>query len=217
MAFQIDAKSYMAYIRKVSKKIAQNGEYISALDAATGDGDHWFNMNMGFEKLVAQSKNIEMLALKDCFKQIGILLMSTIGGSAGALYGSAYLAASKACDQIDTLDRNSLYTCLEVMEQAMMMRGQSKPGDKTMIDTLHAVVEAYHACMDKEEDDSALLRTVKNAAIEGAESTRNMPAVRGRAYYQADKGVGHLDPGAVTMSYQICCLCDHILSSIEEN
>lgn len=41
------------------------------------------------------------------------------------------------------------------------------------------------------------------AALAGAENTKNMPAIRGRAFYQADKGVGHLDPGAVTMSYQI--------------
>ena len=35
-----------------------------------------------------------------------------------------------------------------------------------------------------------------------------MEAVRGRASYQTDKGVGHLDPGAVTMSYQIEILMD---------
>ena len=55
---------------------------------------------------------------------------------------------------------------------------------------------------------------VKAAAEAGAESTRAMEAVRGRATYQSGKGVGHLDPGAVTMSYQVGALCDVILSSL---
>ena len=49
---------------------------------------------------------------------------------------------------------------------------------------------------------------VRQAAIDGANETAKMEAIRGRATYQADKGVGHLDPGAVTMSYQIICLMD---------
>lgn len=55
---------------------------------------------------------------------------------------------------------------------------------------------------------------MKQAALDGAESTKGMEAVRGRATYQADKGVGHLDPGAVTMSYQIEILADYALSKL---
>ena len=53
------------------------------------------------------------------------------------------------------------------------------------------------------------------AAIDGAESTKNMTAVKGRAYYQADKGIHHIDPGAVTMSYQICILMDYLIGKLE--
>ena len=56
--------------------------------------------------------------------------------------------------------------------------------------------------------------TVKQAAVEGAQATRDMEAVKGRASYQTNKGVGHLDPGAVTMSYQIECLCDYICEKL---
>ena len=58
---------------------------------------------------------------------------------------------------------------------------------------------------------------VKRAAVDGAEATRQMEAVKGRASYQTNKGVGHLDPGAVTMSYQIECLCDHIAENLSED
>ena len=55
---------------------------------------------------------------------------------------------------------------------------------------------------------------MKKAAEDGAENTKNMEAVRGRACYQSDKGIGHLDPGAVTMAYQIEELTDFILDRI---
>ena len=58
------------------------------------------------------------------------------------------------------------------------------------------------------------LAEVKKAAIDGAEATRGMEAVKGRASYQTNKGVGHLDAGAVTMSYQIECLCDYIAANL---
>ena len=58
--------------------------------------------------------------------------------------------------------------------------------------------------------DKELLEDVKEAASEGAAKTADMEAVKGRASYQKNKGVGHLDPGAVTMSYQIEALCNVI-------
>ena len=53
MSFTMTSKDYVAYINIAAKKINENGEYISKLDSTTGDGDHWANINMGFENLVA--------------------------------------------------------------------------------------------------------------------------------------------------------------------
>ena len=41
-----------------------------------------------------------------------------------------------------------------------------------------------------------------------------MEARKGRPSYRPDKAVGHLDPGAVTMSYQLECLCDYIAKNL---
>lgn len=65
--------------------------------------------------------------------------------------------------------------------------------------------------MSSGEGRVAVLERVKKAAEEGAESTRQMEARKGRASYMLSKGAGHLDPGAVTMSLQIGCLCDYLI------
>ena len=47
------------------------------------------------------------------------------------------------------------------------------------------------------------------------ERTREMEAVKGRASYQENKGVGDLDPGAVTMDYQLACLSNFLMEKLD--
>ena len=208
MGFEIRMVDYAAYIVKAYTKIHNDKEYITDLDLATGDGDHWANMDMGFGKIVENISTIETLSLSDGMKEIGKIMMSVIGGSSGVLYGSAYLAAAKVTKGLEVLDRNSIYEVLNAMLDAIMSRGQAKPEFKTMIDSLYPSVKVYELSLKENIDDKSLCMRVRQAAIDGANETAKMEAVRGRATYQADKGVGHLDPGAVTMSYQIICLMD---------
>ncbi len=203
MAFELTAADYAEYIKKAYALIHENGDYVTELDLATGDGDHWSNINMGFEKLVENSEKLAGMSVSDELKEIGKIMMAVIGGSSGVLYGSAYLAAAKSVKGKETLGKKELCDVLEAMLNAIISRGQAQEGFKTMIDSLAPAVKEYKKCLEEDTDDKTLCERVKKAAVDGAENTKNMEAVRGRATYQANKGVGHLDPGAVTMSYQI--------------
>ena len=208
MGFSLRSRDYMEYIKRAYELIHSRGDYITELDSATGDGDHWTNINMGFESLVQQADRLEEMELSEQFREIGRIMMSVIGGSSGILYGSAYIAASKALEGKEKIGEETLYEVLLSMLDAIISRGQAKEGDKTMIDSLAPAVKKYKECLDRQEDAELLCEKVKKAAKEGAENTKKMEAVRGRASYQADRGLGHLDPGAVTMSYQLVTLMD---------
>lgn len=214
MGFQLSSKDYTEYIKLAAAKIHENGDYVTALDSATGDGDHWSNINMGFEKLVEAIPVMETMSLFEEFKKIGMIMMSVIGGSSGVLYGSAYMGAAKALKDKEVIESKDMCNVLEAMLNAIMQRGNAKPGFKTMIDSLHPAVECYKDCIAKGLSEKETLALVKKAAAEGAQNTANMEAVRGRACYQANKGIGHLDPGAVTMSYQLEVLMDYIESKL---
>lgn len=214
MGFQLTSKDYADYIRVAYAKIHANGDYVTALDAATGDGDHWSNINMGFEKLVAAADELSEMSLFDAFKRIGTIMMSVIGGSSGVLYGSAYLGAAKTLKGKTVIESADLCRLLEAMLQAIMERGNAKPGFKTMIDCLHPAVECYKDCLAQGVSEKETLEQVKKAANDGAQSTMEMEAVRGRAFYQANKGVGHLDPGAITMAYQIETLMNCVIAKL---
>lgn len=215
MALQLTSKDYVEYIKRAYELIHANGDYITDLDSATGDGDHWSNINMGFEKLVEEADRLETLNIFDEFKEIGKIMMSVIGGSSGVLYGSAYLGAAKTLKDKEVITSNDLCEVLAAMLEAIMSRGNAQPGWKTMIDSLHPAVTCYKESIEKGLSEEETLTLVKKAAIDGAENTKNMEAVRGRATYQANKGIGHLDPGAVTMSYQISTLMDYALEKLQ--
>lgn len=205
------SKDYVEYIKTISKRYTTCGDYITSLDAATGDGDHWTNINGGFLKLVEIADQLEKLTISDMLKKIGMTLMSAVGGSSGVLYGSAYLGAAKATKDVETIDLKTLCDMYQAMLDAIMQRGNVQPGQKTMVDAIYPAVEALKEGIEKNLDEKQVIGNMKTAAVEGAKETKDMEAIRGRACYQADKGVGHLDPGAVTMSYQIETLADYIL------
>lgn len=214
MGFTLTSKDYVAYLNEVAKRIAENGDYITELDAATGDGDHWANINLGFEALIAGSDELAALPIDELFKKIGMLMMSKVGGSSGILYGGAYMAAAKAVAGKQNIDSAGLCAALDAMVTDMMTRGKAEPGFKTMIDALYPAVQAYKEALAQSKSDADTMDAVANAAVGGAQSTQDMEAVKGRASYQQNKGVGHLDPGAVTMSYQIETLCNYIKNNL---
>lgn len=215
MGFQIDTKDFIAYFEQTKKVIAGQREYVTELDSTTGDGDHWVNINMGFEKITALSQELETIDLAAMFKKVGMTMYSAVGGSSGALYGSGYMAASRYCTGKDYLDVHSLYEMYEAMLQEIMKRGKTEPGQKTMLDALSQALLAYKAALDAQADEKEVITSFIEGARQGAESTRDMEAVKGRASYRTDKGVGHLDPGAVTMAMQLESMGTIILEKLK--
>ncbi|MDR0620415.1 MAG: dihydroxyacetone kinase subunit L [Deltaproteobacteria bacterium] len=211
------ARDFMDYLAAAYRELAANGDYITALDAKTGDGDHWANLSLGFGKIMAASEELAKLSLPAMFRKTGSIMMSAVGGSSGILYGSAYLAAAKVAEEIlaqgkDSLDVETLLATLEAQAKAIGDRGQAKPGFKTMLDSLLAGIVAYREAL-VEGDDRAALLALKAGAASGAEATRGMEAVKGRASYRPNKGLGELDPGAVTMAIQLGCLADYLIDN----
>lgn len=217
MKININSKDYMEYLNKAAVVIRNHKDYITRLDAETGDGDHWVNMNMGFNKLLEQKELLEGMSLSDMFKKIAMTLMSTIGGSSGVLYGSAYLKASKVVIGENIITAPLLIDILTAKLEGIMERGNAKPGFKTMIDTLHRALEYMTEAFNSNASDEEILLAMKEGAAYGMNETAQMKAVKGRACYQLDKGVGKLDPGAVTMYYQLEALAEYIIEQNQSN
>ena len=211
---RITPTQYLEYISRVAKLIGQKGEYITELDAAIGDGDHWLNINIGFKKLVEKLNELKKeTTFRALFNKLAYLIMSGMGGTSGALYGNAYMSAAELLGEATVMDEDMLADMLECWKNSMMQMGNTKPGFKTMVDTLYPAAKQYRDAIKHGIDSREALKILKAAAWEGAKSTKDMEAVRGRASNQRGKGIGHLDPGAVTMAMQIECLVDYLIEN----
>lgn len=210
---KLTPEGYMEYLSILSQKIAGQKDYITSLDAAIADGDHWLNLTIGYSKLL--DKQQQLSACKNFgvfFMQLAIFTMSSMGGTSGALYGGMYLAAAKAFSNVEAMDAEQLSKMLEVWDGAIQEKGNTVPGQKTMVDALHPAATAFREALDAGVSDDEALREMVKAAKKGAEETENMQAMRGRASNQPRKGVGHLDPGAVTMAIQMEMLADYLIA-----
>src|SRR5690625_5895763 len=66
------------------------------LDRAIGDGDHGANLDRGFSAVGAKLEDATPQTPGEALKLVATTLMSTVGGAAGPLYGTAYLRAATA-------------------------------------------------------------------------------------------------------------------------
>src|SRR5439155_753125 len=66
------------------------------------------------------------------------------GSSFGTLLAIAFLSAAKTAGERERLDRDALVELLRTVQQALAARGGGSLGDKTLLDSLHAVADALH-------------------------------------------------------------------------
>lgn len=182
----------MTSVEKVSKwieifgeKITANRDYLNKLDTAIGDGDHGSNLTRGAAAVKEKAAESDYDNLADLFKDVGMTMVSKVGGASGPLYGSAFMGMAKEAKKSDDFSE-----LLEAGLEGIQKRGKADIGEKTMIDEWAPVIESVKAGTFNQEiiDDSL-------------ESTREMKATKGRASYLGDRSIGHIDPGAQSSAY----------------
>jgi len=192
-------------IEAISKTIAENAEHVTALDQAIGDGDHVINLQRGLAALTAQSEELAQLDWAATLQKIGMTLMSTVGGASGSLYGTLFLAMSKACQQ-QPLTMSNVGAVFHQGVEAMKQRGKSDVGEKTMLDVLIPVATQLQHATQQQMDLSSILDSLEAVAIAGMESTQPMLATKGRASFLAERSRGWIDAGAKTAQLMICAI-----------
>ena len=78
-----------------------------------------------------------------------------------------------------------------------MEKAGSKPGERTILDSLCPAVNACEKTIAEGGTLEMALKNAARAAADGAEATKQMKPVHGRAAYYGEKSLGHLDGGAV--------------------
>jgi dihydroxyacetone kinase-like protein len=104
---------------------------------------------------------------------------------------------------------------LQAAAEGIMARGQSSPGDKTLLDVLVPVTNALGE--RPEETSLQTLERISDVADACAERTKAMIAKRGRASYAGERSIGSVDAGAAALALIIANLRDAYRAREESN
>ena len=195
----LDAAWACRWIELAAADVAEQRDYLVDLDRAIGDGDHGENMDRGFKAAVEALGQAQPASVAEVLKTVAKTLMSTVGGAAGPLYGTAFLRASKAAGDGD-LDAAGVAAIIEGALGGIQARGKATTGEKTMVDAWTPALDAARAAAESGADAVATLQAAATAAEAGAAATEPLRATKGRASYLGERSIGHLDPGAVSTS-----------------
>jgi dihydroxyacetone kinase-like protein len=191
------APALAAWIAELARRVAEEKDALTALDAAIGDADHGANLARGFAaaaEAVGDGQGLDPSAL---LKKVGMTLVSKVGGASGPLYGTLFLRMAGAAGEGE-LDADAFAAALRAGVRGVEERGKATPGDKTMLDALLPGCDALEAALAGGADLGAGLRAAAEAARAGRDATAPMVARKGRASYLGERSAGHVDPGATS-------------------
>ena len=199
----INNSKVLEILSAIAAKIEEEKGYLTELDQPIGDSDHGINLARGFG---AVSGKLESLADKDLgmiMKTVGMTLVSTVGGAAGPLYGSAYMKAAGPVNGKMEMDLDDFINMLAEAVAAVEHRGKSTVEEATMLDAMVPSLEAIKAAKEEGKSAKEALEAGSKAAWAGTEHTKDLVATKGRASYVGERGLGHQDPGATSYSYML--------------
>jgi phosphoenolpyruvate---glycerone phosphotransferase subunit DhaL len=195
----------IAWLREFSRQVEAGHSGLSELDAATGDADHGTNLYRGVLSLCSLL-DIDPYEVSpgEFFKQVGMKIVDSVGGSSGALYGTIFLRmASAAGLAAQAIDGPTMANALRAAAQGIVDRGRARVGDKTMLDAMDPAAHAFEAAIAGGQEMGAAWQAAAQAARTGAEGTKMMRARRGKSSYVGEKSVGAIDPGAASIALLI--------------
>lgn len=189
----IDAAALKAALARWCDRLDAAAPELNALDGRLGDGD----LGTTLQRCAANVREA-LPAMPDepaaIFKACAQASAKASGSSFGTLLAVAFLTASKTVGQGAPIDRAAIVRLLDGAVEALSARGGARLGDKTMLDSVHAIARALEASGGQD-----LPATAREAATAALEAFRGRPNRIGRARMFADKSVGLDDPGMVAV------------------
>ena len=173
-----------------------NEGYLFDLDSKLGDGDLGITMKNGFTKVGEVLKYLDENDIGKIFNKVGITLASTVPSTLGTLLATGFMRAGKEVEgqtEVNLFDFSKIFSAFI---KEIMIRGKSKPGEKTIIDTMLPAAKALEDASIKCKCLVEAFNLAFIAALNGLDSTKNMTPLHGKAFYHKERSEGIEDPGA---------------------
>ena len=180
--------------------IIENEVPFCDLDSVAGDGDFGMSVAKGFKQLKTECDDISQDNIGAFLKGCSMIITEYCGGASGPIWGSAFRSAAKYADGKMELNLTELAGMMQSAGDGIQKRGGAKLGDKTLLDALIPAVVTLKDSAGKGEDMVVAMCKGAEAAVAGAEHTKQLVATKGRASYVGERSMNYPDAGAIAVS-----------------
>ena len=198
MRSTLSSADLIRIIETMADTMEREKDRLSDLDGAIGDGDHGVNMAKCFREVKRRLPESIDKDVGTIFKNVGMVILNSVGGAMGALYGTFFLKASKEVTGKAEVNLEDLIRMFEAAEKGIQDMGKAQVGDKTLLDTIDPAVKALKEAQRQGKPLEDALANLSEAARQGAQSTREMISRIGRSSRLGERTMGHQDAGATS-------------------
>lgn len=195
-----------AWVTTLIDTLLTHLEAIGDLDRRSGDGDFGDNLSAALRGARTRIDEDRPSTYREWVTALSLGFLDT-GGTSGPLFGMFFRSFAQEADPDATADTAA--TLAEFSAgltrgvETIRHYGKATVGDKTMVDALAPAAETLAAESTAGTAPADALPRTAAAAVDGARSTADILARRGRASYVGEVARGVLDPGAVAAALMI--------------
>lgn len=200
----------ISIINVMIKTVIENESYFCELDSKAGDGDFGTSLAKGFKSLKENWEDINKEDIGKFMRSCGMIIIEECGGASGPIWGGAFLAAGRYAKGKEEINIKELSELGQSMVDGVQKRGGAKLGDKTLLDAFIPAVESLKTSASRNEDIVSAVKKSVEAASKGAESTKEIVALKGRASYVGERSLGFPDAGAVAIAVILQDILDKV-------
>ncbi len=197
-------------IKDMSEYIIEKEVEFCELDSIAGDGDFGMSVAKGFRIVNAEIDTLNSEDIGVFLNECGKIIYEHCVGTSGPIWGAGFEAAAEIVRGKKEVSAADIADALMASAERIMKVGGVKPSDKTLLDTLIPAIQSLQQSMKDDLSVQKMLMKISEAAMAGAESTKDIIASKGRTSYPGECSLGHPDARAMALAMII----NHLINSL---
>ena len=171
---------------------------LTEIDSRFGDADHGLTMSY-IAKAVSAAAGESEGGIQAMLDDAAMAVMVLNGGSAVPLWNTWLDGLQEEAPEGNEIDTAGIQAIFAKALKALSDMSGAKVGDKTMMDALIPASQAIAAYSGS--DEAGLFDAAAQAALQGAEASKQFVSKFGRAKSYGEQTIGTPDAGAASMAY----------------
>ena len=171
---------------------------LTEIDSRFGDADHGLTMSK-ITKAISAAAGESEGGIQAMLDDAAMTVMVLNGGSAVPLWNTWLDGLQEAAPEGNEIDTAGIQAIFAKALKALSDMSGAKVGDKTMMDALIPASQAIAAYSGS--DEAGLFDAAAQAALQGAEASKQFVSKFGRAKSYGEQTIGTPDAGAASMAY----------------